>query len=66
MAFRFNPITGQLDIVGASTGSSDNFSYETVPIGDTVTIPINQQMIVNGVEIVEGTLIVIGSLVVFS
>lgn len=64
MAFKFNPITGQLDLVGSGGSSSpDNFSYETVALGVVVTVPQYQQMIVDGPITVEGSLIVIGKVV---
>jgi hypothetical protein len=44
------------------TGDSDNFSYNNVPASTTVTIPINQQMIVKRRIRVEGTLIIRGQL----
>lgn len=65
MAFKLNPITGQLDLVGSSSGSSaDNFSYEIIIAAATVTIPIYQQMIVHGNIQIDGVLVADGSLVV--
>lgn len=46
------------------SGSPDNFSYSKVPVGTTVTIPLNQQMILYREVDVQGTLVVNGSLVV--
>lgn len=65
MAYKFNPFTGTFDEVGTSGGggsSPDNFSYEKVVA--TVTIPINQQMIVHQSFQVDGTLVLNGTLVV--
>ena len=67
MAFKFNPFTGNFDIVGSSSGgtSPDNFSYSQINLGDTKTIPVNQQMIlhqnieINGTLIIDGTLVII-------
>lgn len=65
MAFKLNPITGQLDLVGSSSGSSaDNFSYEIIIASATVTIPIYQQMIVHGNIQIDGVLVADGPLVV--
>jgi len=47
----------------ASSGSVDNFSYKKVDTNVTVTVPINQQMIVIGGLELEGTLDLIGELV---
>lgn len=46
MSFRFNPITGKLDLVGsAATPKADNFSYSLIPDGSSVTIPAGQHML---------------------
>ena len=57
---RFNPFTGQLDLV-----KPDNFSYETIKTGKTLKIPLNQQMIVHDTITLNGDLILKGQLVVF-
>lgn len=64
MAFSFNPITGQLDLVGSSSGgaSPDNFSYLSVADGETVEIPEGQQMLYDGSIVVDGTLDVSGEI----
>jgi hypothetical protein len=64
MAFKLNPLTGQLDLVGSATPAPENFSYETVALGVTVTIPIYQQMIVQGAITIIGTLVINGTLVI--
>ena len=65
MSFKFNPLTGKLDLVSTTAGggsSADNFSYERIVT--TVTIPVNQQMAVHGdLEIDGGELILNGTLV---
>lgn len=45
------------------TAATENFSYNKIKAGKTVTIPEDQQMIVAGDLIIEGTLINNGSLV---
>jgi len=59
-ATKLNPLIRS----GGGGGGLDNFSYETVPSGTTVTIPQYQQMIVVGGVNVEGTLDSIGELIV--
>jgi len=48
---------------GGGGGGVDNFSYETVPAGDIVTIPQYQQMIVVGGVNLEGELDAVGELI---
>ena len=66
--FKFNPFTGNFDMVGDGGGggspSPDNFSYEKIIASVTVTIPLNQQMIVNQNIQVDGTLVANGTLVI--
>lgn len=64
MAFKFNPFTGTLDLVGSggSSPSADNFSYNVVASLTTVTIPTNQQMVVVGPISIDGVLNVDGNL----
>lgn len=65
MAFKLNPISGQLDLVGTGGSSSpDNFSYEIIVAAATVTIPLYQQMIVHGNIQIDGVLVADGPLVV--
>jgi formylmethanofuran dehydrogenase subunit E-like metal-binding protein len=40
----------------------ENFSYNKIPVNETVTIPVNQQMIVEGTQDIFGTLIIDGSM----
>lgn len=61
MKLAFNPIGPPFDYVG-STGA-DNFSYYNVGAGVTVSIPSNQQMLVDGHVRVEGHMTVLGQLV---
>lgn len=56
-SFKFNPLTGEFDLV-----SADNFSYKTIPTGTTVIIPANQQMIVQGDITIVGDLTITGQL----
>lgn len=42
----------------------DNFSYEVIPATATVTLPLNQQMIVHGLLDIQGTLNMLGTLVI--
>lgn len=62
MAFKFNPLTGKLDLVDASsaTASPDNFSYIDIGAGETVTVPAGQQMLHDGDINVDGVLDVDG------
>jgi len=66
MGLKFNPLTGQFDLVGSggTSSSADNFSYEKIPTGSTVEIPINQQMITHQNLLIDGTLISTGTLVI--
>lgn len=68
MSWDFNPFTGTFEQVGAGgvSSSSDNFSYETIASGVTVTIPLYQQMMVADTIDVEGTLNVNGTLMVIN
>lgn len=59
MPWKFNPFTGELDFV-----TSENFSYETIASGNTVTVEANQQMIVYDSIVIDGTLSVEGQVVV--
>lgn len=65
MAFKFNPITGNLDLVetSSSSSSSDNFSYEYIVTGVTITIPQYQQMLLMDDITIDGELIIEGTLV---
>jgi hypothetical protein len=64
MSFKFNPITGKLDLVNSlSALSQDQFSYLVVDAAETVEIPEGQQMVVNGHVRVLGHLLVSGELV---
>jgi len=61
MSIRFNIWTSTFDFVGTGGSSSpDNFSYQRIETGETVTIPTNQEMIVDGPVTLDGTLVVDG------
>ena len=46
MAFKLNPLTGQLDLVGTGGASSaDNFSYTKITKGQYITVPQNQLLV---------------------
>jgi hypothetical protein len=63
LSIKFNPFTGNFDFVGgSSTTAIDNFSYETIPDGITVTIPDGQQMLLKGNLNILGDLIIQGTL----
>lgn len=64
MAFKFNPLTGQLDIDNDSGASSsvDNFSYNLIDTGQTITIPDGQQMLYAGDIRILGDLRTLGDL----
>lgn len=64
--FKLNPLTGFFDIVssGGSGPATDSFSYEYV--SGSTTIPVEQQMCVDGAVMVSGLLDVQGSLAVVS
>jgi hypothetical protein len=64
MKFAFNPLGDPFDLVNDSAASSDdNFSYKKIESGETKTIPLNQQMLVDGDVRVLGDLRVLGSMV---
>lgn len=58
---KFNPFTGQFDFV-----NPDNFSYNEIPSGFTVTIPQYQQMFVLDQIDIDGTLNIDGELALAS
>ena len=64
MGFKFNPLTSELDLVGKTSTKTENFSYDFVPVSQTVTVPDNQQMIVDPPFEVQGTLELLGRVVV--
>jgi hypothetical protein len=64
MGLKINPVTGNLDLIGSSSGSSaDNFSYNLIDVGESVTIPAGQQMLYVGDLQILGDLIIEGDLV---
>lgn len=60
-ATKLNPLIRNSGGIGA-----DNFSWKTIPIGTTVTIPQHQQMIVVGGIEIDGTLDNLGELILES
>lgn len=58
-ATKLNPLIR----AGSGGGNPDNFSWKTIPTGETVVIPQYQQMIVIGGLELDGTLDLIGELV---
>jgi len=62
MSFKLNPLTGALDLVGkgGDVTLDQGFSYVSIPTGQTVTIPLNQQMLYKGDIRVVGDFIVRG------
>lgn len=66
MGFKFNPLTGKLDLVGddgAASTAEPNFSFKKIDSGDELEIKENQQMLVDGHITVLGHLLVSGELV---
>lgn len=62
MSFKFNPLTGNLDLVSQGGGGSpDNFSY--LSVDQNATIPEGQQMLVSGHVVVSGHLTILGEIV---
>lgn len=57
MAFKFNPFTGTLDIVEPN---DPKFSYLAILTGESVLIPVGQQMLFDGHLLIDGTLEVDG------
>lgn len=60
--FKFNPLTGKLDISksGGDASSPNNYSHKTIEEGSLETIPDGQQMLFTGDLIVRGDLMVSG------
>lgn len=48
--------------VSSSLGGALNFSFKVIPLADSVTIPVNQQMIVSGGITIDGELNIDGEL----
>lgn len=61
MGFKFNPFTGTLDIAGSGSSSSQNFSYTTIEVGESVTVPSGQEMVHSLDLMVRGDLMVQGN-----
>jgi len=61
MPLKFNPFTGELDLISVE---DENFSYNYVEETKTVTIPQNQQMLVYDALTIDGSLIINGELVI--
>jgi len=63
MPFKFNPLTGKLDLVDTN---EINFSFIDVELGEELTIPSGQQMIVYEALNLDGDLVINGELVIFN
>lgn len=65
MGFKFNPLTGSLDLVGSGSGSAtDHHSgYYYVAPATTLTVAEYKQSICYGVMTVDGSLVVDGQLI---
>jgi hypothetical protein len=66
VGFKFNPFTGNLDLVGVSSGASgtDHHSgWYDIQTGQSVTIAERKQMTTWGTLILDGTLIIDGQLI---
>ena len=71
MGFKFNPFTGSFDVVvNGSNGNTlprpngeENFSFNYVESGMTLTIPIYQQMIIMGDIDIHGDVDLVGEIV---
>lgn len=50
------------DFFSGGGGGDENFSYKVIPVGESVTVPVNQQMVVSGGITVDGELILDGEL----
>lgn len=65
MGFKFNPFTGNFDLVGEAGDitvlGEDNFSYIKVESGQDVVVPLNQEMVYRNDLMVEGNLMVRGN-----
>lgn len=59
MAIALNPLTRNFDIF-----KPDNFSFYEIPQGQSLTIPIYQQMIIKDEILVSGDLFINGQMVV--
>ncbi len=59
MKIIFNALTGEFDYI-----KNDNFSYNIIPTNNTVTILLNQQMVVDDEIDIVGDLIIDGELAV--
>jgi len=53
----FNPFTGTFDYIGSNT---DGFSWYNIPVGGTVTIDNNREMVTTSPQTVLGTLTILG------
>ena len=62
MGIKLNPFTGKLDLISKDP---DNFSYNYIVDGKTITVPVNQQMLIyedlnlDGILIVDGEVIIL-------
>lgn len=68
MSYRFNPFTGQLDIVGAGGGGTSvpNFSYDYISPTESIEVPAGQEMLLASDLVVDGELILTGQVIFLS
>jgi len=62
MGLKLNPFTGKFDLVSIEP---ENFSYNNIVTGKTVTVPENQLMLVHGDLDIDGVLELEGEVLVF-
>lgn len=60
MSFKFNPLTGQLDLVETN---DPNFSYINIQESESIEIPAGQEMIVQNDVVVDGDLMASGNMI---
>jgi len=61
--FKFNVFTGTFDIVNKNQAATQQFSFKKIEESEVVTVPTNQQMLVDGHTTVLGHLTIVGQLV---
>lgn len=62
MSFKFNPLTGELDLVGSGGDAERRFDIYKLPTGESLEIPENDQAFYSLPPIIEGDLMVSGYL----
>ena len=61
--FKFNVFTGTFDIVNKDQAAVQQFSFKKIESSESITIPENQQMLVDGHTKVLGHMTVLGSMI---